>query len=168
MGPPVNLTSEEEHLLGRFRSLGDDGRAELLALSDRMAVAQQKKKAPHYRDLIGEEVVRRESGDTEVLLTARPFVLNRNGMVHGGVICTLMDEAIGWAAHNSVGEGGRVVTAELKINFLTAATRGTLTGHGRVIRKGKHLIVGQGNILDQEGNLLAHGLGTWMIVEPGT
>lgn len=163
----MNLTSDEKHLLERFRSLGDEGRAELLALSERLAVARQKKKAPHYRDLIGEEVVRRESGDTEVLLPVRPFVLNRNGVVHGGVICTLMDEAIGWAAYNSLGEGGQTVTAELKINFLTAATGGTLAGRGRVIRQGKHLIVGEGDIVDQEGRLLARGLGTWMIVDPG-
>lgn len=163
----MDLTRDEKHLVERFRSLGEEARAELMALSERLIIARKKQKSPHYRDLIGEEVVRKKGGETEVRLPVRPFVLNRSGVVHGGVICTLMDEAIGWAAYNSVGEGGRVVTAELKINFLTAATSGALTGHGRVIRKGKHLIVGQGNVLDQEGNLLAHGLGTWMIIDQG-
>ncbi len=163
----MNLTRDEKDLVERFRSLGEEARAEILALSERPHAAQQRQKPPHYRDLIGEEVVRGEKGETTVRLPVRPFVLNRSGVVHGGVICTLMDEAIGWAAYNSLGEGGQVVTAELKINFLEAAASGILTGHGRVIRQGKHLIVGQGNILDQEGTLLAHGLGTWMIVNSG-
>ncbi len=162
----MDLTSDEKHLVEQFRSLGEEARAELLSLSDRLAAARQKKKPPHYRDLIGEEVVRGESNETEVRIPLRPFVLNRNGVVHGGVICTLMDEAIGWAAHDSLEEGGHLVTAELKINFLAAATSGTLAGRGRVIRQGKHLIVGEGDILDQEGRLLARGLGTWMIVSP--
>jgi acyl-CoA thioesterase len=164
----VDLTSDEKHLLERFRSLGEEARDELLSLSDRLAAARQKQKPPHYRDLIGEEVVRRERGQTEVRIPIRPFVLNRSGVVHGGVICTLMDEAIGWAAYDSLGEGGHVVTTELKINFLTAATSGILTGHGRVVRQGKHLIVGEGDILDQEGRLLARGLGTWMITSPAS
>lgn len=163
----MDLTTEEKNFVEQFRSLGEEARAELLSLGERLSAARQKQKPPHYRDLIGEEVVRTERDETEVRIAVKPYLLNRTGVVHGGVICTLMDEAIGWAAHNSVGEGGQVVTAELKTNFLTAATSGTLTGRGRVIRQGKHLVVGEGDILDQEGRLLARGLGTWMIISPG-
>jgi uncharacterized protein (TIGR00369 family) len=162
----VDLTPEERQLVERFRSLGGDARAELLALSARMAAALRKNNPPHYRDLIGEEVVRRESGEPEVRIAVRPFLLNRSGVAHGGVVCTLMDEAIGWAAYHSVGEGAQLVTVELKINFLEATTGGTLTGQGRVIRQGKHLVVGEGDVLDQEGRRIARGLGTWMIVSP--
>lgn len=162
----MELTSDEKHLVEQFRSLGEEAGAELLSLGERLAAAQKKQKLPHYRDLIGEKVVRVESGQPEVRITLRPYLMNRAGVVHGGVICTLMDEAIGWAVYNSVGEGSRVVTAELKINFLEAATSGTLTGHGRVIRQGKHLVIGEGDIFDRERRLLARGLGTWMIIDP--
>ncbi|MFQ5847637.1 MAG: PaaI family thioesterase [Candidatus Methylomirabilales bacterium] len=162
----MDLTTEEQHLVGRFRSLGEEARAELLSLAERMAAARTKQKRPHYRDLIGEEVVQGEAGQTEVRIPVKPFLLNRGGVVHGGVISTLMDEAIGWAAYNSLGEGAKVVTAELKINFLEAAVTGMLTGRGRVIRQGKHLVVGEGDILDHEGRVVAHGLGTWMILSP--
>lgn len=162
----MDLTREETDLVERFRSLGEQARAELLSLSERLAAARKKQNLPHYRDLIGEEIVRGDSGETEVRIPVKPFLLNRSGVVHGGVICTLMDEAIGWAAYNSVGEGSQLVTVELKTNFLEAATSGTLTGHGRVIRQGKHLVVGEGDILDQEGKRVARGLGTWMIISP--
>ncbi len=162
----MDLTIEEKHFLEQFRSLGDEGRAEVSSLTTRLAAAYKKQKPPHYRDLIGEEVVRDTSGQTEVRVRVTPFLLNRSEVVHGGVICTLMDEAIGWAVYNSLEEGARAVTVELKINFLAAATRGTIIGRGRVIRKGKHLVTGEGDLLDQEGTLLARGLGTWMIIPP--
>jgi uncharacterized protein (TIGR00369 family) len=162
----VDLTREERDLVERFRSLGEQAREELLLLSERLAAARKKQKLPHYRDLIGEEVVRREGGEAEVRITPRPFLLNRSGVVHGGVLCTLMDEAIGWAAYSRLGEGAQLVTAELKINFLEAAASGTLTAHGRVIRQGKHLVVGEGDVLDHDGRRVARGLGTWMIISP--
>lgn len=162
----MDLTTEERDLLGRFRTLGEEARAEILSLAERLSVARKKQKPSHYRDLIGEQVVRSEDGETEVQIQVKPFLLNRGRVVHGGVICTLMDEAVGWAVHNSLGEGGQAVTAELKINFLAAATSGTITGRGRVVRQGKHLVIGEGDVLDQDGRLLARGLGTWMIVSP--
>ncbi|MGH7383496.1 MAG: hypothetical protein ACREKR_14960, partial [Candidatus Methylomirabilales bacterium] len=80
----MDLTREERDLVERFRSLGEQAREELVSLSERLAAARTKQKLPHYRDLIGEEVVRRESGEAEVRITARPFLLNRSGVVHGG------------------------------------------------------------------------------------
>ncbi|MFQ5880953.1 MAG: PaaI family thioesterase [Candidatus Methylomirabilales bacterium] len=160
------MTPQEKRLLEQFRSLGEEGKAELVALTERLAAARNKQKLPHFRDLIGEQVAQGESGQTEVQISVKPFLLNRSRVVHGGVVCTLMDEAIGWAVHASLGEGGQAVTAELKINFLAPATSGTVIGRGQVIRQGKHLVIGEGDILDQQGKLLARGLGTWMITSP--
>ncbi|MEE9539076.1 MAG: PaaI family thioesterase [candidate division NC10 bacterium] len=162
----MDLTAEEKHLLEHFRSLGEEGRAEVSSLAKRLAAQGKKTKPPHFRDLIGQEVVRVEGGQTEVLIQVTPFLLNRAQVLHGGVICTLMDEAIGWAVYNNLEEGSRAVTAEIKINFLAAATSGTITGRGRVIRQGKNLVTGEGDLFDQEGNHLARGLGTWMIIQP--
>ena len=162
----MDLTIEEKHLLEHFRSLGEEGRVEVSSLAKRLAAPGTKQKPPHYRDLIGEEVVRVENDQTEVRVRVTPFLLNRAQVVHGGVICTLMDEAIGWAVYNNLEKGKRAVTAELKINFLAAATRGTITGRGRVIRQGKNLVTGEGDLFDHEGNHLARGLGTWMIIQP--
>ena len=162
----MDLTTEEKHLLEHFRSLGEEGRAEVSSLAQRLAASAKKQRPAHYRDLIGEEVVRVENGQTEVRIRVTPFLLNRAQVVHGGVICTLMDEAIGWAVYNNLEEGKRAVTAELKINFLAAGTGGTITGRGRVIRKGKSLVTGEGDLYDQEGTHLARGLGTWMIIHP--
>jgi uncharacterized protein (TIGR00369 family) len=165
-GVTVNPTLEEKRLLEAFRSLGEEARAEVSSLAERLAAPGKNKKPPHFRDLIGEEVVRVEDNQTEVRIPVTPFLMNRAQVVHGGVICTLMDEAIGWAVYNNLEEGKRAVTAELKINFLAPASSGTITGRGRVIRQGKNLVTGEGDLFDQAGNHLARGLGTWMILSP--
>ena len=162
----MDLTTEERYVFEHFRSLGEEGKAAVSSLAQRLATCAKKQKPPHFRDLIGEEVIRGENGHTEVRTRVTPFLLNRAQVVHGGVICTVMDEAIGWAVYNTLEEGQRAVTAELKINFLAAGTGGTITGRGRVIRKGKNLVTGEGDLYDQEGTHLARGLGTWMIIHP--
>jgi acyl-CoA thioesterase len=108
---------------------------------------------------------KRSDGGSEIRLDVREQVLNRGGIVHGGVICCLVDQAIGAAVHYALGKGRRAVTVELKVNFLAATTSGTLFAKGRVIREGKHLLIGEADVTDQEGRLIAKGLGTWMIIE---
>jgi acyl-CoA thioesterase len=57
------------------------------------------------------------------------------------------------------------VTAELKVNFLAPITAGIVTARGRLIREGKRLIVGEAEVQDHTGRMIAKGLGTWMIIE---
>jgi acyl-CoA thioesterase len=108
---------------------------------------------------------RRIDGGAQVRLEITEQALNSLGVAHGGVICSLVDHAIGAAVAFSLGRGKRGVTVELKVNFLAATTSGTLTATGRLIREGKHLVVGEADVIDQDGRMIAKGLGTWMILE---
>lgn len=104
-------------------------------------------------------------GGAEVRLDIKEQTLNRGGIVHGGVICSLVDQAIGAAVKFALGKGGRAVTVELKVNFLAPTTTGTLIATGRLIREGQHLLVGEAEVLDQDGRMIAKGLGTWAIIQ---
>lgn len=108
---------------------------------------------------------RRIDGGAEVRLEITERALNSLGVAHGGVICSLVDHAIGAAVAFALGRGKRAVTAELKVNFLAPVTAGIVTARGRLIREGKRLIVGESDVLDQTGRMIAKGLGTWMIIE---
>ena len=77
---------------------------------------------------------KRIDGGAEVRLDIKEQTLNRGGIVHGGVICSLVDQAIGAAVGYAIGKGGRAVTVELKVNFLAPSTSGTLIAKGRLIR----------------------------------
>ncbi|MCZ7625780.1 MAG: PaaI family thioesterase [Candidatus Methylomirabilis sp.] len=59
----------------------------------------------------------RTEGGAEVRLEVTEAVLNGLGLVHGGVICSLVDHAIGAAVIFALGHGGRAVTAELEDQF---------------------------------------------------
>lgn len=107
---------------------------------------------------------KRIDGGAEVRLEIKEHALNSLGVAHGGVICTLVDHAIGAAVGFALGRTRQAVTAELKVNLLAPTTSGTLIARGRLIREGKRLIVGEAEVVDQDGRLVAKGLGTWAIV----
>ena len=108
---------------------------------------------------------RRIDGGAEVRLDITERTLNSLGVAHGSVILSLVDHAIGVAVAFALGRGRQAVTAELKVNFLAPATGGTLVARGRVLREGKRLIVGEAEVVDQTGRMIAKGLGTWAVVD---
>ncbi len=108
---------------------------------------------------------KRTDGGSEVRLEIKEETLNKGGIVHGGAICSLVDQAIGAAVHFALGRGRRAVTVELKVNFLAPSTSGALIAKGRLIREGQHLLVGEAEVLDHEGRMIAKGLGTWAIIQ---
>ena len=64
--------------------------------------------------------------------------------------------------------GETTTTIELKVNFLAAAERGLLTGTAKIISEGRQLMVGEMEVKDDEGKLIAQGLGTYMVLRQRT
>src|SRR5580700_8226464 len=52
---------------------------------------------------------------------------NPMGTLHGGIYCDLSDAAMGFAYAATLGEGESFTTVELKINFLGAVRKATIT-----------------------------------------
>ena len=86
------------------------------------------------------------------------------GYVHGGVIASVMDAAAFWAVFPQVKEGMGLTTVEIKVNYLAPVQKGKLIAKGRCIKIGRTLALGEAYINGSEGNLLAHGTATMMIV----
>ncbi|MCL4518117.1 MAG: PaaI family thioesterase [Thaumarchaeota archaeon] len=80
--------------------------------------------------------------------------------VHGGVIMTALDTAMGLAAM-TVNTGTDQSTLELKANFLSPMIREPFIVRGRVIRNGRSTAVVEGEAIDSEGTVCAKALGTW-------
>src|SRR5262249_48748559 len=59
---------------------------------------------------------------------------NPMGTLHGGIYCDLADAAMGYAYAATLGEGETFTTIELKINFLRAVRKATLTAEARVVK----------------------------------
>ena len=86
------------------------------------------------------------------------------GFVHGGVMASVVDAAAFWAVFPQVENGMGLTTVEIKANFLAPAQKGKLVAKGRCIRLGKTLALGETEIRNTEGGLVAHGTATMMIV----
>src|SRR5690349_11644133 len=80
---------------------------------------------------------------------------NPMGTLHGGVYCDLADAAMGYAYAATLAEGETFTTVELKINFLRAVRRATLTAEARVVKAGAALGYVECEVKDNQGRLVA-------------
>jgi uncharacterized protein (TIGR00369 family) len=88
------------------------------------------------------------------------------GLVHGGVIATMIDTATFWAVFMGIPEDAGLVNVDLKLNYLRSVTKGRLRAEGRSIREGKTICYSEARVYDDLGSLIAHGTSTLMVL-PG-
>ncbi|WP_412030080.1 PaaI family thioesterase [Deinococcus yunweiensis] len=94
--------------------------------------------ASAYTTTLGTRLRHFEPGRVEIELDLRPDLTQHHGQAHGAVIGYLADTVSAWAASSVAGD---VVTAEYKINFLTAARGELLWARGNVLRAGKRQVI---------------------------
>jgi len=88
------------------------------------------------------------------------------GIVHGGVLATLVDTATFWSVFLRLPEDAGLVNIDLKLNYLKSISTGLMTAQGRCIRAGRSINYAEASVKDKEGNLIAHGTSTLMVL-PG-
>ena len=88
------------------------------------------------------------------------------GLVHGGVIATLVDTATFWAGFGAIPEDAGLVNVDLKLNYLQTVSGGRLTALGRSIRTGRTISYCEAEVRSDDGSLIAHGTSTLMVL-PG-
>lgn len=104
----------------------------------------------------GIEEVGAAGGVTRLRLVIGPQHGNNLGIAHGGLICTLLDVAMGTAARRQV--GAPVMTLDMQASFLSPG-RGVLTGEGRVLRAGRSIVFCEADVRAESGALVAKASG---------
>ena len=133
--------------------------AYLQALQDSVRTAQ-------YPQLIGMTLAAIDFDTCRIELELGKRHLQPFGIVHGGVLATLIDTATFWAGFLRLPEDAGLVNVDLKLNYLKAVTRGHLRAEGRCLRAGKQISYTEASVLDEAGELVAHGTSTLMAL-PG-
>jgi uncharacterized protein (TIGR00369 family) len=87
---------------------------------------------------------------------------NPMGTLHGGVYGDLADAAMGYAYASMLGPGESFTTIELKLNFLRAVKRGTLTALAKVVKSGSTVGYIECDVKDESGKLVARAASTCM------
>ena len=85
---------------------------------------------------------------------------NPMGTLHGGIYCGLADAAMGFAYASTLGEGETFTTIELKINFLRAVRKATLTAEARVVKAGGTVGYVECEVKDDSGKMVAKAAST--------
>ncbi len=88
------------------------------------------------------------------------------GLVHGGVVATLIDTATFWSAYLPLPEDTGLVNVDLKLNYLRSVTSGRVIAKGHCIRAGRTISYAEAYVYDADDQLLAHGTSTLMAL-PG-
>jgi uncharacterized protein (TIGR00369 family) len=87
--------------------------------------------------------------------------------VHGGIIATLLDSAMGCAVMSLLDEKTGYTTVDLNVHFtrpVTAAT-GEFVATGAVVHRGRRVMTVEGRLLDTNSKLLAHATCTCMLLD---
>ncbi len=104
----------------------------------------------------GVEPVDLGDGKTRLRVETGPEHANNFGIVHGGLLCTMLDIAMGTAARQVAGD--TVMTLDMQVSFL-APGRGTLIATGNVVRAGRSIIFTEAEVRTETQELVAKSTG---------
>ncbi len=91
-------------------------------------------------------------------LSPEEFLFHGAGLLHGGVIATVLDSAMSGAALSTMAKGEACTTVQLNVHYVAAvhASVGSLIIDGKVRRRGGQIITAEGSVQDEQGKLFAH------------
>ena len=103
-------------------------------------------------------------GMAVVEMTPTEDMANHSGFVHGGMISTLADSAMGRSVMTLKPGVIRAMSFDLKLSFIGAAKIGEkLRATGRVIHAGRRTVVTDCRIEGQDGRLVATASATFAV-----
>jgi uncharacterized protein (TIGR00369 family) len=103
-------------------------------------------------------------GVATLYLEVRDELRQNNGVVHGGVIASLVDTAAAFAIITSLEKGQTTTTVDLTIHYLRPLLRGRITAEARVLRVGRRILTIRIDVLDETQALAATALTSFIRV----
>jgi uncharacterized protein (TIGR00369 family) len=119
-----------------------------------------------FNKKLGFRMVEWSPGHAVLALALEPWHLNRSGIVHGGILATIIDAAGGYTGVYPLqpGRTRRAVTVAMTTNYLGQAKAGTITCTARQQGGGKTLFTATAEVHGPDGTLLAIGQGTYRYI----
>lgn len=113
---------------------------------------------------LGLRLVETGEGTATVEMIATEDMANHSGFVHGGMISTLADSAMGRSLRTLSPGVTRAMSFDLKLNFISAARIGeTLRAKGNVIHAGRRTAVMECRVEGAAGRLVATASATFAV-----
>jgi uncharacterized protein (TIGR00369 family) len=87
------------------------------------------------------------------------------GVVAGGILATIADEAMAHVVLANLSENQSIATIEMNIRYLRSIKEGEIRAEGRIIKKGRRIITVAAEVRDKKNFLLAHAGASFIIIE---
>ncbi|MEO7144220.1 MAG: PaaI family thioesterase [Bryobacteraceae bacterium] len=119
-----------------------------------------------FHRTLGVRVSRKHKDGVTVECLLHEGLLNSSGVVHGGVIAAIADEAAWYAIDDRLGGARRATTTDLKINYLLPLAGKKAVARAVLLRIGKTLCIARVDLMDAGRNLAAVAIVTYMLLGP--
>ena len=131
------------------------------------AIMDHRLPSPPIQQLMQFELVSVEPGRTVFTCVPDESAYNAIGAVCGGLVCTLLDTAVGSALHSAMPKGKGFTSVEIKVNFLKPVrpSSGVLTATGTVVKSGSRVAFTEGTVTDASGALVATASSTLLVID---
>lgn len=148
-------------------SLGAKGGSQLSGLEYLSSITEGKFPAPPVGVLLGFTILEISPGRAVFGMEPAEYHYNPIGSVHGGVLSTLLDSALGCSIHSTLPPGKGYTTLELHVNFIRPVTvkTGFIKCEGKIIHVGGQVATAEAKIVDEAGKLYAHATTTCLIFQ---
>ena len=131
--------------------------------SDPAAAGWKPMPADDYPALIGPFLARREGDGWRYGFVAEQRHLNKGGVVHGGMLVSFADDALGATVFEAVGRQP-VTTVQLNTQFIAPVRLGELAEmRAEVLRRTRTVVFVRG-VLEVGGRAVVHADGVWKIL----
>ena len=111
---------------------------------------------------LGLKLLELSPGHARVEITLLPEHLNFNGLVFGGIVMAVADQAFAYAV-NSVTRSS--IATQFNLHFIAAARTGdTLVAEARLLKHGRRVSIAEITVTNRDGRLIARATGTTVSV----
>jgi acyl-CoA thioesterase len=117
-------------------------------------------------DVLGIVSELRQDGRSRMRANADVGFFNPNGVLHGGVIYTMVDTGMGGAVTSLLQENEYCLTIELKISYLAQVREGAIIADTDVIKLGRNVAFTESKVRDANDKLVATASGSMFILRP--
>jgi uncharacterized protein (TIGR00369 family) len=114
--------------------------------------------SPHIWLTLGYRSLEQGDGRAVIEWDASPeycFQTPGGPIVHGGMVTTLLDTAMGGACWSVLGQDESFLTADLRVEFLRSSRPGTLRAEGSVVQRNRRVAFCAAELFAPDGSLLA-------------
>lgn len=138
----------------------------MLGIDYMTAIANREIPPPPIAKILGMSGIHAvEDGRVRFGTNIGAWQMNTSGVIHGGLVATLCDSALGCAVHTTIPQGLAYTTSELNVNFVRPVppTLDKLYADATTLHSGKRIATAEAKVVDENDTLYAHATTTCLV-----